>query len=130
MKKFIALFSFITALTSCSSAQHITQIDQKLDAKDTREIVLEKVINDSRCPEGVQCIWAGEVTIAVAVYDHQKLIEQTQLTLNPHNQEEIIAWFAKRLPKTKKALQSVVVTPGPSQKKPLDKKDYKIELGY
>ncbi len=26
-----------------------------------------KVVGDSRCPQGVQCIWAGEVTIALKI---------------------------------------------------------------
>ena len=130
MKKISYIFGFIVLLTSCGASQNLTQIDQKLDSPKGREIVLQQVMYDSRCPEEVQCIWAGEVTILVAVYEQQKLVEQTTLTLNPNNQDEIVSWFAKRLPDSKKSLRTVSVVPYPKQDVVIDKKDYKIVLGY
>jgi hypothetical protein len=28
-------------------------------------LVLKEVVSDSRCPEGLNCIWAGEVTVLI-----------------------------------------------------------------
>lgn len=30
-------------------------------------LTFERIVNDSRCPAGVQCVWAGEVRIALAL---------------------------------------------------------------
>ena len=43
------------------------------------QLVLKAISTDSRCPEGVTCIWAGEVTAVVSVYKDSKLIEDTTL---------------------------------------------------
>ncbi|WP_136667607.1 hypothetical protein [Flavobacterium sp. H122] len=92
--------------------------------------MLIKIINDSRCPENVQCIWAGEVQFEVAVYENSKITEQTQLTLTPQNQSEIVAWFANRLPKTDKPLKTVWVLPYPKDGTSVNLSDYMIKLGY
>lgn len=42
------------------STFHINQLYTSSDGKYTLQI---KEIGDSRCPEGVMCIWSGEVTI-------------------------------------------------------------------
>jgi hypothetical protein len=34
---------------------------------------LEKVLDDSRCPEGVNCIWAGHVKVAVQVLQNKEM---------------------------------------------------------
>jgi hypothetical protein len=38
-------------------------------------LVLKEVVSDSRCPEGLNCIWAGEVTVVLSVYKDSKLVE-------------------------------------------------------
>jgi len=42
-----------------------------------------EVLQDSRCPKGVHCIWAGEVVILVDLYEDGKKGEQKKITLNP-----------------------------------------------
>jgi hypothetical protein len=29
----------------------------------------KEVVSDSRCPEGLNCIWAGEVTVVLGIQD-------------------------------------------------------------
>ena len=41
------------------------------------------VLQDSRCPKGVNCIWAGEVVILVDLYEDGKKVERKRITLNP-----------------------------------------------
>lgn len=130
MKKYISLVIVTLSLIRCASAQNDNIINQKIDLKKGKEIVLVKVLNDSRCPEGVQCIWAGEVAIEVAVYQDNKIIEQEQLTFTPHNQKEMVSWFTERLPKTEKNLKSVGVLPYPKDGVSRKLEDYFIKLNY
>ena len=37
------------------------------------------MISDSRCPEGVNCVWAGEVQLELEIYKNQK-IEKSEKT--------------------------------------------------
>ena len=39
------------------------RINQRYTSADGQNTLLIKAISDSRCPEGVVCIWAGEVSI-------------------------------------------------------------------
>ena len=124
---YIILWSFL--LSNCSSQKEIT-INQKLDSSSGKEIVLVKIINDSRCPENVQCIWAGEVSFEVAAYENNKMIEQVQLTLNPNSQEEVTSWFKSHLPETKTSLKSIAVLPYPRDGVSVKLEDYNIRLNY
>ncbi|MBP9792755.1 MAG: hypothetical protein KBC56_02025 [Flavobacterium sp.] len=130
MKKLLFLIFITSSLTSCSCQKAITEINQKLDSKTTKEIVLVRLINDSRCPENVQCIWAGEVTFEVAAYDNGNLMEQKQFILKPTNQDEVIAWLSKHLPKTKTPLQSIAVVPYPKDGVSVKLEEYTLKLNY
>lgn len=118
-------------LTACSAVKTDGDvIDQKLDSKSDKEIVLVKVSNDSRCPEGVQCVWAGEVVIAVAAYDHKKLTEQVEFTLNKNTIEEVKVWFEKHLPSPKGSLKAIQVLPYPKEGVEQLPEAYYIKLMY
>ncbi|AMA50449.1 MULTISPECIES: hypothetical protein [Flavobacterium] len=131
MKNTLNLLLFVIILISCGSNRSISQIDQKLNHTKGKEIVLQKVLNDSRCPEGVQCIWEGEVVIQVAYFENGQIKEEKQFTLRSNDQEEIIEWFRLHLPKSKKTLQTVSVLPLRKKKErqilPIE---YSIILGY
>lgn len=127
MKNLVLAYSFILLLMGCACAQ-VNEVDRKLDKKEGKEIVLLKVLSDSRCPEGVQCIWAGEVTIELAAYNNNKMIEQVQFVVNRHTAEEIVAWFEKHLPERKEKLKRVNVVPYPKEGVQLKQEDYKITL--
>lgn len=129
MKKFFYLL-FAGMLLNCSGTKNINEIDQQLDAKAKKQVVLVRVVNDSRCPEGMQCVWAGEVTIEVAVYENKKITEQTQFTLNAQSVDEVKAWFVKHLPKTHEKLKAVGVAPYPKSGVTIQPEDYKLVLRY
>jgi hypothetical protein len=42
-----------------------------------------EVVQDSRCPKAVQCIWAGEVIVLVDVFKNGNKVEQKRVTINP-----------------------------------------------
>ena len=56
---------------------------------------LKSIVNDSRCPENVNCVWAGEVSVVVEVYIDKKLMEEKTITFNSQNSEENNNWFQK-----------------------------------
>jgi len=123
----VSIFFFSKAISQTKKEYFL---NQKLDSKLKKEIVLVKILNDSRCPEKVQCIWAGEVTFEVAAYEDKKLVEQTKFTLNNQTQEEVKKWFESHLPKRSKTLQSVCVLPGPRVGVETKQSDYFIKLIY
>ncbi|TGD57538.1 hypothetical protein [Flavobacterium humi] len=122
--------SLLLLLCSCSVQKNNTQIDQKPDSRPGKEIVLVKVLDDSRCPERVQCIWAGEVTFAVAAYEDLKMVEQVQFTLNQNTHKEINDWFMKHLPAGSKDLKEISVLPYPKEGVAVKPEDYYIQLIY
>ena len=81
-------------------AQNETKItSKKCLPKKGFHLRLKTVFDDSRCPEGVNCIWAGEVSATIEVYKDKKLVEEKNITFNPTNRLENIKWFEKYLSK-------------------------------
>lgn len=124
------LCSLLLLLSSCSAQKNSTEIRQEPASKSGKEIVLVKVMDDSRCPEGVQCIWAGEVTIIVAAYENKNLVEQVQFTINPNTVEEVNAWFTEHLPPADKNRRGINVLPYPKEGVQIKPQDYYIKLMY
>lgn len=94
------------------------------------QLVLKEVVSDSRCPEGLNCIWAGEVTVVLSVYKDSKLVEDNTMVFSMKNQEENKQWFCKYLPDNQKNLKSVQVLPYPCKDTPIDKKKYFVKISY
>ncbi len=99
---------------------------QKLVKKKGTQLVLRKVINDSRCPEGVNCIWAGECEIQIAIYKNQKLVSEESLLLSPKLYKENIFWFSKYYPKLK--ITEIDVLPYPKNEVVIDPKDFFVKI--
>lgn len=73
-------------------------------------------INESRCPEGVECIWAGQVTVS---FDLKGDIDgKLQLASLMHPLDTIGDY----------TFQLVRVEPYPKYKQPLERSDYRITL--
>lgn len=83
---------------------------------------LKNVLNDSRCPEGVTCIWAGEVSVVVEVYKDKQFVEEKTLLFNIKNRNENLKWFQNYY---SKKITSIEVLPYPKQGRKLAlKKQY------
>ena len=87
MKKIVFLFS---VLCCC---QLIAQNQLKITPKSCIprkgiHFKLKEIIEDSRCPEGITCIWAGQVVATIEVYNDKKLIDENTLTFTSKNNEE------------------------------------------
>ncbi len=101
---------------------------QKLVKKKGTQLVLKKVINDSRCPEGVNCIWAGECEIQVEIYKNQKLVSKQNILLSPKLYKENILWFSKYYPKLK--ITEINVLPYPKSEVIIDPKDFFVKINF
>ena len=131
MKNKILVYSIGLLMAACGSTKMKGDIvNQKLDAKSGKEIVLVKVKHDSRCPEGTECVWAGEVTFEAAAYEDGKMVEQVQFTLNKNTSEVIKAWFVLHLPENSKELKTIGVLPYPKDGVKIRPEDYYIKLVY
>jgi hypothetical protein len=60
-----------------------TQQTATLPAGSTPISVTLKIINDSRCPAGTQCIWAGYAAVEVALADASASVQQARISLGP-----------------------------------------------
>lgn len=111
MKKFLPLF--LVLFSSIIFAQSELKITtKKCIPKSGIYLRLQSVFDDSRCPEGVTCIWAGEVSATIEVYKDKKLMEEKTITFNPKNKEENFKWFRTYFPKK---IKSIGVAPYPKE---------------
>lgn len=79
---------------------------------------MKSVFNDSRCPQGVDCIWAGEVSAIVEIYKDKKLVEEKTLTFNSKNREQNNKWFENYFPKKIKMVSVMPIRKDGEQVKP------------
>lgn len=83
------------------------------------EITFNKVLEDSRCPEGVECVWEGNGKIELAVYQSGSgsEIKELNTTLEPKQTESgnYIIWFTE-------------LQPYPKKDKKIDSEKYRIRL--
>lgn len=129
MKNFLYLLSIIV-FTSCahkkSTVLDNSIISQKQVTTNDIQLVLDSVNNDSRCPEGTNCIWAGEVTVEISVFDKFQKIENKFLTVSSKNLTENIAWLSKFYPNQK--IKSIQVLPYPKSEVSIDPKRYFVKI--
>lgn len=93
-------------------------------------LVLKKIITDSRCPEGLNCIWQGEAQVLVSVYKDKKLIEDVSIALSPKMVLENNLWFAKYSKDKYKNIQAISLMPYPKKEVLIKPKDYYLKLAY
>ena len=122
----IVLFVFVACKSAKGNPNEITITSKKEVVANDYEIAIHKIISDSRCPEGVNCVWAGELVTELKVWQNKELKETKVLTFSPNSKEENFAWFEKYIPNNKK-LSKYKISPNKTEKQ-LELKDYKIEL--
>jgi len=92
----------------------------KLDGEDLK-ITFTEVLEDSRCPEGTDCFWAGEVKIAVKANTGNRTY---QLALSREGKQT--GEVTQNAGDFRIALQEV--NPYPKQNHKISPEDYKIKL--
>lgn len=131
MKNLILLL-LIPVFIQCSCKQKIVEkeniISQKRVNKSGIQFRLKSVFDDSRCPKNVTCVWAGEVSVEVEVYENNVLKESKTMTFTNKNKSENVAWFTNYL--KEKEIKEVLVLPYPENGKTLNPEDYYLKLEY
>lgn len=134
MKKF--LFAIVLMLgvslfgQNKNNLSYLKITQDKCTIKKGKSILLKEVLSDSRCPEGVSCIWAGEIKVVVSVYQDKKFIKDEILTIAGDRSQENLDWFAENLPSDKKNIKGITVFPSPKEGVTIKSKDYYIQIAY
>ena len=110
-KSFTLLLLFFSVFVFAQKTMKITQQNKHISKK-SFYLKLKNVFDDSRCPTGVTCIWAGEVSAIVAVYRDKKCIEEKSITFNTANLIDNIKWFENYIPKK---IKEIWVMPYPEK---------------
>ena len=129
MKKIIlilVLFVFVGCKSVKQNSNEVVITSKNEVVMNDYTIIINKIISDSRCPEGTNCIWAGELVMEVSVWQNKALNETIQLTFSPKTRDENLAWFGKYIPNNKK-LKSYIVSPTKTENQ-IELKEYKIQL--
>ncbi len=111
MKKLFLFFAILCSISLFAQSE-LKITTKKCIPKSGYYLQLQSVYDDSRCPEGVTCIWAGEVSATIEVYKDKKLVEEKTVTFNSKNKEENFKWFAGYFPKK---IKSIGVAPYPKE---------------
>jgi hypothetical protein len=93
-------------------------------------LVLKQVKTDSRCPEGLNCIWMGEAEVIVSVYNNRKLVEDVVITFAPKNVLENNDWFAKYSKDKYKNIRNLSLVPYPKKDIVIKPTDYYLKIEY
>jgi len=127
MMKKIVIFLLLSFSIAGFSQQFNKITTKKCIPKKGYHLKLIKVLNDSRCPEGVTCVWGGEVSVVVAVYNDKKFIEEKTILFNSKNLEENIKWFENYY---SKKIKHVRVLPYPKEGVVVKAKNKFIEVVF
>lgn len=88
-----------------------------------RSIRFKNVISDSRCPEDVTCIWAGEAIVSVEIYENGRCVE-----------EKLIVVASTNIPlkyntdNTSYSIEQLSLSPVPSVTNRDISKEYKLQI--
>jgi hypothetical protein len=127
----IVLLTFSLAVFSQSKSPKVKffTITQKTAClKKGRQLVLQKVLKDSRCPEGTNCVWEGEAEIVIGIYQNKKEVDETTLSLTSKKTAENVKWFSEQYPAKK--IKSVQLLPHPKDSTTINPKEYYLKVSY
>jgi len=128
MKKL--LFVLILCFSFSLFAQQTVKISsKKCIPKKGFYLKLKSVVTDSRCPEDVTCIWAGEVSVVIEVYNNKQILEEKTISFNTNNNnyQENAAWFSKFY---SKKIKTIAVLPYPKSGLVVKPGEYYIFISF
>lgn len=117
-------------LTQCSSKQNESSSNFEVEKEITQETYqfkLKKVTADSRCPEGLNCVWEGQVEMIVEVYKANKLVEEKELIVNSKTANENATWASKY---SDKPITFIGISPNRVKDELINDSDYKLVIKY
>ena len=134
MKKIVTIVLILAssfAFAQKTATQNYSKVKQNSCIKgEGYKLLLKEVLTDSRCPEGVTCVWAGEVSAIVAVYKDSKFIEEKTMVFTKTVDAENIKWINSYLNDSKRVTNSLTIGPYPNVKKVIKPQDYYLQIGY
>ena len=117
--------------TTLKESLHFLTINQKKGIKKIGyDLKLKTVISDSRCPEEVTCVWAGEAQVVVSVYQNRKWVEDNTMVISAKTAKENEVWFLKYLQEKPKKIKSIRLLPNLKSGVSINPKKYTLKLGY
>ena len=84
------------------------------------------VINDSRCPKGVNCVRAGEAKVLVALYMDDKLLEEKIIEITPTTY--LVDSPPQLIGFGETTIKGFNLTPYPEWGKEIKKEDYTFQI--
>lgn len=130
---FFALFTIL--LISCSSTKFDEDVltiganEKSVVTKDL-SFKIEKILSDSRCPEGVNCVWAGEVNLLLGVYENDLKTEEVELKINHQNFTENKSFFESKIPLESKKIEAIQIVPNRVAGENIEEKEYQLKLFF
>ena len=91
-------------------------------------LMLKQIILDSRCPEDVNCVWAGEIQVKLSLYQNQKFIVDKIITLSTKQNQEDIDWINQYLPLKYGDFNRITAYPNPKKDIKINPKKYYLKL--
>ncbi|MFD2697991.1 hypothetical protein ACFSQ0_08315 [Mesonia sediminis] len=90
-------------------------------------LVFDDVAQDSRCPESVTCVWAGEAKVKLKLYKNTELVAEQILSVSGKGNELASPIFEKYW-SPEQQLRLVNLMPYPKAQQPIDKSDYYLQI--
>ena len=85
------------------------------------EVKLVEVVSDSRCPEGVSCVWAGEAIVLVDIFKDGEKLERKKVTFDSDGVKDIFSSETV-------SIKSYNVMPYPKENIKTNPEDYYLQL--
>lgn len=90
------------------------------------EFKFVSVESDSRCPKGVQCIWAGEAIVLIDIFKNGNKIEQKRVVFSPTS--TLVNKLGNIFSSETLNVSSFNIAPYPEYKVKINPEDYYIQL--
>jgi hypothetical protein len=130
---FFALFAFFASSSSSLFARQsrkatVVRLGQEFELKINQDaaiegeglsVVFESVVEDSRCPEGVDCVWSGNAKVRIRS-SKQKLTPAT-IELNTDVESKSSSYLNYEI-------RLIALKPRPKADKPVQPNEYKATL--
>ena len=132
MKKIVGLFALFL-LISCASKKEVVITEEvieieKYSLSEEYSFKIKEIISDSRCPQGVNCVWAGEVELMLSIYKRDVFYKDEALIINFKNFSEN-KWILEKYTSSK-SIKSIEVLPEKKQGIEINLEDYSLKIDY
>ena len=94
MKNSILFSSIVLLLTllSCNTNKKVQQteiVKQQISENGHHPFKVTEVIEDSRCPKDVDCVWQGQLIVKLGAFLNDKLLDERQVNLSAISNSDI-----------------------------------------